>query len=148
MVDHVRLTGTSVVQLVDSVPVETYRALREACAGVRIVQVVHVQDGSAVDEARALATEVDGILLDSGRPGADVRELGGTGRTHDWAISRRVVEAVSVPVFLAGGLAAANVRDAIRTVRPFGVDLCSGVRSGGALDALLLEQFMSEVSLR
>lgn len=146
VVEHVRLAGTNVVQLVDSVPAATYHALREACPGVRIVQVVHVEDDSAIDLAHGLARDVDAILLDSGRPGATVQELGGTGRTHDWGISKRVVEAVSVPVFLAGGLARHNVREAIETVAPFGVDLCSGVRSDGGLDARLLTDFMAEVS--
>lgn len=145
VVEHVGLTGTSVVQLVDSVPTATYHALRAECPSVRIVQVVHVQDEGAVDVARSLAPNVDAILLDSGRPDAAVKELGGTGRTHDWRISKRVVDLVSVPVFLAGGLAGDNVRQAIEVVRPFGVDLCSGVRSEVGLDSRLLAGFMAEV---
>lgn len=145
VVEHVRLTGTSVVQLVDSVPTATYGALRAECPSVRIVQVVHVEDEGAVDLARSLSPDVDGILLDSGRPDAAVKELGGTGRTHDWRISKRVVDLVSVPVFLAGGLAGGNVRQAIEVVAPFGVDLCSGVRSDVGLDTRLLASFMTEV---
>ena len=145
VVEHVTLAGTNVVQLVDAVPPETYRALRIACPKVRIVQVVHVEDEGAMDVASRVAPDVDGILLDSGRPNASVKELGGTGQTHDWSVSRRVVERVSVPVFLAGGLKAGNVREAVSAVSPFGVDLCSGVRSEGALDADLLARFFSEL---
>ena len=73
-----------------------------------------------------------------------MRELGGTGRTHDWDVSAALVRAVApCPVFLAGGLRADNVADAVRTVRPAGVDLCSGVRTGGWLDAGKLAAFVS-----
>jgi phosphoribosylanthranilate isomerase len=145
VVEHVRLAGTQVVQLVDTVPKKTYRTLREACPSVRIVQVVHVQDESAVEVASQTAVHVDAILLDSGRPRAQVRELGGTGRTHDWRVSKRVVESVSVPVFLAGGLAPWNVGHAIRSVSPFGVDLCSSVRTEGALEGERLADFLEAV---
>ena len=145
VVAHVQACGTSVVQIVDSVPRATYTALREACPAVRIVQVVHVEDAAALDTAASLTGDVDAVLLDSGRPNAAVRELGGTGRSHDWRISRRVVEASSVPVFLAGGLAPENIAEAIQTVRPFGVDLCTGVRTEGRLDPVLLGRFMEKV---
>ena len=117
--------------------------LREALPCVSLVQVVHVTGEEAVDEARALAPHVDAILLDSGRPGAAVKELGGTGRVHDWRVSRRIVLGVRVPVFLAGGLNAENVGRAIRAVGPFAVDLCSGVRTEGRLDEGKLERFVA-----
>lgn len=145
VVEHVTLAGTNVVQLVDAVPTETYEALRTACPTVGIVQVIHVEDENALEAASRVAAYVDAILLDSGRPNARTRELGGTGRTHDWAVSRRIADALAVPVFLAGGLSASNVREAIRTVCPFGVDLCSGVRSDGALDRTRLVDFLREV---
>jgi phosphoribosylanthranilate isomerase len=75
-----------------------------------------------------------------------VKLLGGTGRIHDWAVSRRVVEAVREPVFLAGGLNPGNVGDAIRSVRPFGVDVCSGLRTAGRLDDAKLTDFMAAVA--
>jgi phosphoribosylanthranilate isomerase len=79
-------------------------------------------------------------------PDAPVRVLGGTGRVHDWSISRRIVEASPVPVFLAGGLTPSNVAEAIRTVRPFGVDLCTGLRTEGRLDGAKLDAFMRAVA--
>jgi len=107
--------------------------------------VIHVEGEEAVGEARAVAPQVDGILLDSGRPSAPVKELGGTGRAHDWAVSRRVQEAVEVPVFLAGGLRPDNVASAIEVVRPFAVDVCSGVRTNGKLDGQKLDAFFAAV---
>jgi phosphoribosylanthranilate isomerase len=121
--------------------------LRRALPAIKLVQVIHVEGPEAVDAARAAAPEVDALLLDSGRPGHAIKELGGTGRVHDWETSRAIGEAVRVPVYLAGGLRAENVGLAIETVRPFGVDLCSGIRVAGRLDAHLLADFMRAVAL-
>lgn len=145
VVDHVLRCGTSTVQLVSSVPPETYAALRKSCPNVRIVQVLHVEDQRSLAEAKKVSSAVDAILLDSGRPNATVPEFGGTGRVHDWSFSAQIVKDVSLPVFLAGGLDATNVALAIATVQPFGVDLCSGVRVGGDLDENLLRDFIGEI---
>jgi phosphoribosylanthranilate isomerase len=125
---------TSTLQLCDRILPGQYGELRRLLPGVRLVQVVHVSGPSSVDEALAAAGSVDALLLDSGNQRLAVKELGGTGRTHDWVMSRKVVEASPVPVFLAGGLTPANVRAAIDAVGPFGVDVCSGLRTDGALD--------------
>lgn len=93
----------------------------------------------------ALAKQVDALLLDSRNPNLAVKELGGTGRVHNWQLSRQIREQVSKPVFLAGGLHAGNVREAIETVQPFGLDLCSGVRTNGQLDMRKLEAFFERV---
>ena len=145
VVDHVERCGTSTVQLVDTVPIATYRALRQHCPSAAIVQVLHVTGATTVDEACSLAPHVDALLLDSGNPTATIKELGGTGRVHDWEVSRRIVAAVAVPVFLAGGLNAGNVAGAVQMVRPYGVDVCSGVRTGGALDPDKLAAYVSAV---
>ncbi len=133
IVEHVRGAGVNTVQLVDRVPDGAYVALRRHAPGVRIVQVLHVQDEGVLAEARRVEPHVDAILLDSGRPSAAVKELGGTGRTHDWTLSARVVAKFAKPVFLAGGIRPENVAEAIRAVRPFGIDLCTGVRTEGRL---------------
>jgi phosphoribosylanthranilate isomerase len=139
-----RRCRTSTIQLCDRLTQGTHADLKAELPGIKIVQVVHVVDGDAVDEAVAGAREADAILLDSGRPGAAVKELGGTGRVHDWSVSTRIREAISpVPLYLAGGLKPSNVGDAIRTVRPFGVDVCSSVRTDGHLDASILTEFVS-----
>lgn len=136
-----RRTGASTLQLCDRVAPEVYPRLRVALPGIRLVQVVHVTGPASLDEALAAATFADALLLDSGRPDLPVKELGGTGRVHDWTVSARIREAAPIPVFLAGGLTPENVRLAAQEVRPFGLDLCSGVRRGGRLDERLLASF-------
>ncbi len=138
-----RACGVATLQLVDALPPGTHARLRRELPGVALVQVIHVQDEGAVDEARAVAGDVDALLLDSGNPGAAVPELGGTGRTHDWRISRTVVEAVDRPVYLAGGLRPDNVAAAVRQVRPYAVDVCTGVRIDGRLDPDRLAAFVA-----
>ena len=140
-----RRCRTTTLQLVDQVPFDELQRLREALPGVQLVQVIHVTGAHSVAEALAVAPRVDLLLLDSGNPGAAVKELGGTGRTHDWELSRRICELSPKPVFLAGGLNAGNVSAAIRAVRPHGVDICSGVRHQGRLDAVKLQAFVSAV---
>ena len=145
IIEHHRLTRTSTIQIVDELEGRDYAGIRGALPGIELVQVVHVRDEHSVDEAAGLADYVDALLLDSGNPGLPVKELGGTGRRHDWKLSRRIVETVDKPVFLAGGLNAGNVREAVRTVQPFGLDICSGVRTEGKLDEQKLAEFFSEV---
>jgi phosphoribosylanthranilate isomerase len=140
-----RYTGANTLQLVDDVAPAVYGALRAALPGIKIVQVIHVRDESALAQSREVSPLVDAILLDSGNPSLSIKELGGTGRAHDWAVSRKIRDAVEVPVYLAGGLNPGNVAKAIAQVQPFGVDVCSGLRSEGHLDATKLEQFMRAV---
>lgn len=145
IINHWNRCHTNTIQLVDAVSNDTYLALRKSLPGVKLVQVIHVQDEKSVDEALEIAPLVDAILLDSGNPNLDIKELGGTGRTHNWTLSRKIRESISVPIFLAGGLKPENIRQAIDEVKPFGIDLCSGVRTYGKLDAEKLERFMNEV---
>ena len=135
----------SVLQIVDAPELGAYAALRAAQSTLKLMQVIHVEDDSAIDQAHAATAEVDAVLLDSGRPSASVKELGGTGRTHDWAVSAKLVQAVAKPVFLAGGLDAGNVTEAMRQVRPYGLDLCSKVRTDDRLDQAKLTAFMEKV---
>lgn len=146
IVDHVRYCGTNTEQIVNHIEPTEYDTIAAALPGIRRVQVVHVEDDSALELIHAYTAHVHAFLLDSGRPNAGIAELGGTGRAHDWQISRRFVQAADKPVFLAGGLAPDNVRRAIDTVRPYGVDLCSGIRTDGALDAHKLREFMAALS--
>jgi phosphoribosylanthranilate isomerase len=141
-----RRCRANTIQLVDAVAPGTCRRLREALPGVAIVGVVHVRGEASIDEALAAAGDVDALLLDSGNPDLAVRELGGTGRVHDWSVSRRIVRPSPVPVFLAGGLRADNIAEAIATVQPFGVDLCSGVRTQGSLDRAKLDAFFAALT--
>ena len=145
IIEHHRRTGTNTIQIVDELTGRAYHEIREALPSVKLVQVIHVVGDQSVDEAAELAEFVDAILLDSGNPTLAVKELGGTGRRHDWRLSRKIVETCGKPVFLAGGLNAGNVREAIDTVEPFGLDLCSGVRTDGELDLRKLEAFFRAV---
>jgi phosphoribosylanthranilate isomerase len=145
IITHARAAATDTLQLVDATSPATCQAVRQALPYLRIVQVLHVQGPETIEEAQAMAPHVHALLLDSGDPRAAVPTFGGTGKVHDWAVSRRVVEAVDIPVFLAGGLTPHNVADAVRAVRPFGVDVCSGLRVDGALDAGRLAAFMAAV---
>ncbi len=145
IVDQQRRTGVSTLQLVDALPVGGLEALRAALPDVALVQVVHVLDEASVEDAVGVAPSCDVLLLDSGRPGLPVKELGGTGRVHDWSLSRTIVGRTALPVYLAGGLGPANVAEAIQTVRPAGVDLCSGVRTDGRIDPDKLAGFFRAV---
>lgn len=145
VIEHHLRTRTSVIQIVDELEGRDYDSIKASLPGVKLVQVIHVTDDGSLDEACELAEHVDAILLDSGNPKLAVKELGGTGRRHDWKLSARIAETCGKPAFLAGGLNAENVREAIETVRPFGVDVCSGVRSDGKLDVRKLESFFKAV---
>ncbi len=134
------------IQLCDSVEPDCYAKLRASLPGLALVQVIHVSGSESVDEAMAVAARVDAILLDSGNQNLAVKELGGTGRKHDWRISRKIVESVRVPVFLAGGLNPENVAAAIREVRPYGLDICSGLRTNNQLDEEKVRRFFSNIA--
>lgn len=145
IIAHHQKVHTNAIQIVDTLQEGTYQEIRDVLPTVKLVQVIHVIDEKSVVEAADISKQVNAILLDSGNPNLKVKELGGTGRVHNWALSKAIREAIDVPVFLAGGLKAANVRQAIETVQPFGVDLCSGVRTNGHLDEEKLEAFFKAV---
>ncbi len=142
---HYEKVHTTAIQLVDTPLPGTWSLLRKNHPQVKIIQVIHVLNEKSIGEAVAASDSVDALLLDSGNPALKVKELGGTGRVHDWKLSKKIREAVGVPVFLAGGLNADNVQEAIEMVQPFGVDLCSGVRSSGRLDEQKLEAFFRSI---
>jgi phosphoribosylanthranilate isomerase len=145
IVDQQRRLRTNTIQICDRLPEGSHAQLRVALPGVSLVQVIHVTGPESVDEAIAVAPHVDAVLLDSGNQSLAIKELGGTGRTHDWNLSRQIREAINVPMFLAGGLNPANVAAAIREVQPFGIDVCSGLRTNGDLDPQKLTEFFRVV---
>jgi len=140
-----RRCRTNTIQICDHLTHGTHRELKQALPGISIVQVVHVTGPESVEEAVAVAPHVDAILLDSGNQKLAVKELGGTGRRHDWALSREIRERTGVPMFLAGGLNADNVAQAMAEVQPFGLDICSGVRTDGKLDAAKLRAYFENI---
>ena len=145
IIDQQRRLNVNTIQICDRLTSGTYQQIHDALPGIKLVQVIHVTGPESVDEAIAVAPHVDAILLDSGNQSLAVKELGGTGRTHDWSLSRKIREAIEVPLFLAGGLNPANVAAAIREVQPFGIDVCSGLRTEGALDPQKLARFIRAI---
>lgn len=141
-----RATGVDTIQLVNRMPAASRAVISKALPGIGLVQVIHVEDELALEQAREATETSNALLLDSGRPGAQTPELGGTGRVHNWEISAGIVEAAPVPVWLAGGLSPGNVAAAIDSVKPFGVDVCTGLRTeGGQLDRDKLVAFIRAV---
>ena len=142
-----RRTGVNTIQIVDKLETGNYDDFKKAIPRVSILQVIHVNGLDSIREAAEVSGKVDGLLLDSGDQSLQVKVLGGTGRTHDWEISAEIVKTVKIPVYLAGGLNAGNITEAIKKVRPFGLDICSGVRTDGKLDESKLKELFSKINL-
>lgn len=145
IIEQHRLCRTNTIQIVDRLMVGTYGDLKEALPGISIVQVIQVNDENSLEEAKSIANEVDAILLDSGNQSATIKVLGGTGKVHNWDISRQIVKQLKIPVFLAGGLDSDNIKLAIQTVNPFGIDVCSGVRTNNQLNEKKLGEFFTRI---
>jgi len=145
IIEHHRRTRTKTIQIVDMLSEGSYQQIRAAIPAIKIVQVIHVIDEASVEQAVKVSPEVDAVLLDSGNPNLIIKELGGTGRTHNWELSRQIRLSAKCPVILAGGLKPENVRQAIDAVEPFAVDVCSGVRTNGLLDEMKLKDFIEQV---
>lgn len=146
IIEQVKRCGTNTVQICDYLVSGSYQDIRKALPGISLVQVIHVADEESVSEAICIAPQVDALLLDSGNQKLTIKELGGTGRIHDWKLSCKIRESVNVPIFLAGGLKRENVALAIAEVAPFGLDLCNGVRSENNLDEVKLKSFFRALS--
>lgn len=145
IIQHYKSVNTTTIQIVDELEKRDYQSVRNELPNVKLVQVIHVIDENSVKEAIEISNYVDAILLDSGNPNLLVKELGGTGRTHNWELSREIRKSIPIPLFLAGGLNKDNVRQAIETVQPFGLDLCSSVRTKGQLDRQKLKDFFNAI---
>ena len=145
IIKHYNRTRTTTIQIVDLLSEGTYAKIKEALPSVKIVQVIHVLDSKSVELAIKISKEVDALLLDSGNPNLKVKELGGTGRVHNWNLSKQIRENSKCPIMLAGGLKPENVQQAINEVHPFAVDVCTGVRSDGRLDRNKLEAFVKNI---
>ena len=145
IIKHQQRTWTNTIQIVDLLSNGTYFQIKEALPFVKIVQVIHVIDKNSVDLAIKLSEIVDALLLDSGNPNLKIKELGGTGRVHNWSLSRQIRDYSKCPIILAGGLKPENIKQAILEVNPFAVDICSGVRTNGNLDKEKLAEFVKNV---
>lgn len=136
---------TTTIQIVDRLLAGTHEQLKSILPDINIVQVIHVNDEESIKEAKACSNHVDALLLDSGNQKLAIKELGGTGKTHDWSLSKKIVDSVHIPVYLAGGLNPENILSAIDFVKPYGVDICSGVRSNGSLDKIKLTKYIKKI---
>jgi len=145
IIAHHNKVNTTAIQFVDTLQEGSYAQIRKALPGVKLVQVIHVNGSEAIGRAQKCSAYVDAILLDSGNPQASIKELGGTGRKHNWQISCKIRAQINTPLFLAGGLNPVNVQYAISEVHPFGLDICSGVRSEGNLDPVKLQTFFENI---
>jgi phosphoribosylanthranilate isomerase len=139
IIEHHKKVNTTTIQMVDALSGREYHKIREAIPNVQLVQVIHVLDEGSIKEAIEISEFVDAILLDSGNPNLPTKVLGGTGKTHNWDLSKKIREEISLPVFLAGGINKDNIKKAIEHVQPYGIDLCSSVRANGQLDESKLE---------
>lgn len=145
IIEHYKRVNTSTIQIVDELEEREYELIRKELPHVKLVQVIHVIDENSVQEAIEISKFVDALLLDSGNPNLAIKELGGTGRTHNWDLSKKIRESINIPLFLAGGINKDNVKQAIETVQPFGLDLCSSVRTDGKLDVIKLKAFFDAI---
>lgn len=145
IIKHHRIVNTTAIQIVDRIDTAIYKTLRKELNGIKLVQVIHVLDDSSVKEAVKYSEFADTLLLDSGNPNLSVKQLGGTGRTHNWELSKTIRKSVSIPIYLAGGINPANVKEAFNYVKPYGIDLCSGVRTASRLDEVKLKEFFEEI---
>jgi phosphoribosylanthranilate isomerase len=139
IIEHHKKVNTTTIQIVDALSGREYHKIREAIPNVQLVQVIHVLDEGSIKEAIEISEFVDAILLDSGNPNLPTKVLGGTGKTHNWDLSKKIREKISLPIFLAGGINKDNIKKAIEHVQPYGIDLCSSVRTNGQLDESKLE---------
>jgi len=146
IVEQQRRCGTNTIQFCDHLSPSVYDQIRRELPGIKLVQVIHVENSKSVDYALSAAEHADALLLDSGNLSAPVKEFGGTGRIHDWGLSRRICDEIQIPLYLAGGLNSTNVAEAIRIVKPYGIDLCSGVRTNDQLDVEKLADFFDAVN--
>jgi len=146
IIQHHSKVNTTTIQIVDELTNGTHVQLKGVLPSVKIVQVLHILDETSIEKAIRISKNVDAILLDSGNPNLNTKELGGTGRTHNWEISKTIVEKVEIPVFLAGGLNPENAAKALNEVNPYGLDLCSGVRTNGNLDIDKLTSFFKAIN--
>ena len=145
IITHHQKVKTNTIQIVDALQDGTYLEIKKALPGIKLVQVIHVVDEHSIEQAIEVSEQVDYLLLDSGNPNLKTKILGGTGKVHNWDLSRKIVEQSIVPVYLAGGINAENVKKAIDNVQPYGLDLCSSIRTYNQLDENKLAAFFKTV---
>ena len=145
-----RETQPDIIQIqaaTEDFPVAMTRALKAQFPEILIMRAIPVIDETSVEIARSYQGVADFLLLDSHDTGS--RQFGALGRTHDWSLSRRIVNGVSIPAILAGGLSPDNVAEAIAAVRPVGVDSKTKTDrpGGGGKDLAEVRAFVAAAKL-
>lgn len=134
--------GVTIIQLHGDTSPAQAAVIKHRLPHIKTYKAIHVIDTESIDTAQQYATVVDAIVLDTVNLATD--QVGGTGQTHDWSLSRQIVEQLPIPVILAGGLTPDNVGEAIRRVRPYGVDVNSGTKGcDGYKDHARLQRFIA-----
>ena len=139
-----RQSGIRAVQLHSEITADSVANLRTRFPDLKVFKSVHVISAESVRYPEGFSKVVDGFVLDTINVATD--QVGGTGNIHDWSISQKIVERFpDIPIILAGGLNSKNVRSAIESVHPFGVDVNSGTKgSDGFKDARKMREFIRE----
>jgi phosphoribosylanthranilate isomerase len=131
MADAVRPNIVHISTETHAVGIDQMAELREKLdPNIKLMKAIGVIDETSIDDALCYSRLADILLLDTkikNFPG-----VGATGKTHDWNISREIVQRASVPVILAGGLSSENVFSAIRSVEPWGVDSNTSTNISGS----------------
>ncbi|MHC1631247.1 MAG: phosphoribosylanthranilate isomerase [Methanotrichaceae archaeon] len=134
-----RATRADVIQVHDTLGLEDLKELQKRIPQ-KIVAATAVHP-DAEENLQVLADVADAVLLDTFKKG----KLGGTGEVHDWNVSAGLVRDLNVPVILAGGLDSENVAQAVKRVRPYAVDVSSGVETDGKKDCQKVNTFVKGV---
>jgi phosphoribosylanthranilate isomerase len=127
IISSAKTTGVTTIQLVGNTTPQEANYIKETLHGIKVIKSLPVLGYSCMDEVKKYMDIVDAIELDT----IDIatNKFGGTGKTHNWDISKKIVleYGYKMPIILAGGLHADNIEEALQTVKPFGVDVSSGI---------------------
>lgn len=138
LIDIIDETGCSTLQIQNDVSLEDMDIVKNGLPHTKIIKAVHVTGIEAIEKAEMFSKTADAIILDT----KTETRIGGTGITHDWNISAEIVKRLNKPVILAGGLSPSNLAEAIEKVKPYAVDVHSGVKKNGARDFYLTKSFV------
>ena len=124
IIEIVKEINPAIIQLHNDITLEEIGKIRRELPKIQITKTISVVNEDSIKEAKKYEKYVDYLLLDTKLKG----RKGGTGKVHDWRISRKIVKSVKCKVFLAGGLNPDNVKEAIGKVKPYAIDTNNGVK--------------------
>lgn len=137
----IKTIGVTTVQLHSDIDIQGIEKIKFNCPNVKIIKLVHVIDEKSMQQVDFFANSSDAILLDTINNVTD--QVGGTGKTHNWEIDRKIVEHTNAKIIIAGGLNPNNIKEAIHKIKPYGVDVNTGVQNkNGLKDYEKLKEFI------